>query len=395
MSDLIPASGCPALQTVSEARLLSVLDTAADGIIVIDERGRILVFNKACEQMFGFQAREVIGQNVKVVMPTEYAAEHDEYIGSYIRTGVKRIIGIGREVRGRHSDGTVFPLELSVGEASTPEGRQFIGILRDLRPRKESEQRLAELQSELVHLARVSAIDEMGAAIAHELNQPLTALMLYLQAIRRAHTKGVDLTATVGTILEKATGEAERAGHIIQRMRQFVEKRDPVRQLRPIDPLVDEAIELTLLGQRHRIAVIRESAGDLPPVSVDPVQVQQIIVNLVRNAIEAASRAEHPAVRVETLREGKSVLLKVCDNGPGISPDALPKLFQAFASSKRRGMGLGLAISRTIAQNHGGDLVVDPGGDGRGACFTLALPVLAEDVMADAGEGEDTHGGAG
>ncbi|WP_029350714.1 PAS domain S-box protein [Bosea sp. 117] len=369
--------------TVSEARLLSVLDTAADGIIVIDERARILIFNKACEKMFGFRAADVLGENVKMVMPGEYAREHDEYIGSYIRTGVKKIIGIGREVRGRHSDGTVFPLELSVGEAQTPEGRQFIGILRDLRPRKESEQRLAELQSELVHLARVSAIDEMGAAIAHELNQPLTALMLYLQAIRRAHAKGVDIADRIGDVLDKAVGEADRAGHIIQRMRQFVEKRDPERRLCDIEPLIDDAIDLTLLGQHHRIRIERRSTPALPPVMVDSVQVQQIVVNLVRNAIEAATQALEPVIRVETRRDGNSVVLAVQDNGPGIAPEAMAGLFQAFASSKRRGMGLGLAISRTIAQNHGGDLMVDPGGNGRGACFSLALPVAAADSDAE------------
>ncbi|WGD30130.1 PAS domain S-box protein [Ancylobacter sp. WKF20] len=373
------------LPTVSDARLASVLDTAADGIIVIDDRARILVFNKACEQMFGICAADAVGQNVKLVMPTEYAADHDQYVASYISTGVKKIIGIGREVRGRHADGTVFPLELSVGEAATPDGRQFIGILRDLRPRKESEQRLADLQSELVHLARVSAIDEMGAAIAHELNQPLTALMLYLQAIRRAHSKGVDINRMVGDILDKATGEAERAGHIIQRMRQFVEKRDPERHLRNLDPLVDEAIDLTLLGQTHRVRIIRETSGNLPDVSVDPVQIQQIVVNLVRNGIEAAAQTSEPALRVSTRVADGAVRIEVQDNGSGIAPEALPKLFEAFASSKRRGMGLGLAISRTIAQNHGGDLMVDPGGNGKGACFALVLPVARPAAPAEVG----------
>ncbi|MDQ0512606.1 two-component system sensor histidine kinase NtrB [Ancylobacter amanitiformis] len=385
MRDFSSSPGLPECATVSEARLLSVLDTAADGIIVIDERARILIFNKACEQMFGIASVEAVGQNVKIVMPIEYAYDHDKYVGSYISTGVKKIIGIGREVRGRHADGTVFPLELSVGEAATPDGRQFIGILRDLRPRKESEQRLADLQSELVHLARVSAIDEMGAAIAHELNQPLTALMLYLQAIRRAHSRGMDINAMVGDILDKAAAEAERAGHIIQRMRQFVEKREPVRSVRDIDPMVDEAVELTLLGQRHRIRVEREFAGDLPPVAVDPVQIQQIVVNLVRNAIEAAAPTGDPAIRVRTrLRDG-NVVIEVHDNGPGIAAPALPKLFEAFASSKRRGMGLGLAISRTIAQNHGGDLLVDPGGNGKGACFSLVLPVAPPPVPSEVG----------
>ncbi|SCW59771.1 sensor histidine kinase [Ancylobacter rudongensis] len=377
MKDFAPPADALPPPTVSEARLLSVLDTAADGIIVIDEHARILIFNKACERMFGVAASEAVGQNVKLVMPTEYARQHDTYVGSYIRTGVKKIIGIGREVQGRHADGTVFPLELSVGEAATPEGRQFIGILRDLRPRKESEQRLADLQSELVHLARVSAIDEMGAAIAHELNQPLTALMLYLQAIRRAHSRGIDIVTVVGDILDKAANEAERAGHIIQRMRQFVEKRDPERHVRPLDPLIDEAIDLTLLGQRHRIRIDRKTGENLPPVSVDPVQIQQIVVNLVRNAIEAASGMPDPAIEIRTRASDGSVRLEVQDNGPGIAPEALPKLFEAFASSKRRGMGLGLAISRTIAQNHGGDLLVDPGGNGRGACFSLVLPAAS------------------
>ena len=385
MRDLTSSLDAGLPPTVSEARLASVLDTAADGIIVIDEHARILIFNKACEKMFGIRSAEAVGQNVKIVMPVEYAAEHDEYVGSYIRTGVKKIIGIGREVRGRHADGTVFPLELSVGEAATPDGRQFIGILRDLRPRKESEQRLADLQSELVHLARVSAIDEMGAAIAHELNQPLTALILYLQAIRREHSKGIDINKVVGDILDKAAGEAERAGHIIQRMRQFVEKREPERHVRDMNPLVDDAIELTLLGQSHRIRVDRETAENLPPVSVDPVQVQQIIVNLVRNAIEAASGAADPAIRISTRTKDGNVVIEVEDNGPGIAPQALPKLFEAFASSKRRGMGLGLAISRTIAQNHGGDLTVDPGGNGKGACFSLVLPVASSPASAEVG----------
>ena len=385
MRDLNSDSERTAPSTVSQARLLSVLETAADGIIVIDDSGAILIFNKACEAMFGYPAADVLGQNIKLIMPAEYAVDHDTYIDNYKRTGVKRIIGIGREVRGRHCDGTVFPLELSVGEATTPMGRQFIGILRDLRPRKESEARLAELQSELVHLARVSAIDEMGAAIAHELNQPLTALMLYLQAIRRAHAKGIDLNNIMGDILDKAAHEAERAGHIIQRMRQFVEKREPERHVRQIDPLIDDAIDLTLLGQHHRIRIDRELGPDLPPVSVDPVQVQQIVVNLVRNAIEAASQAGEPAIRVVTRRKGDDVVLDVHDNGAGIAPEAMAKLFQAFASSKRRGMGLGLAISRTIAQNHGGDLVVDPGGNGKGACFSLVLPMAPLKAPTEAG----------
>lgn len=359
--------------TVSEARLISVLDTAVDGIIVIDEGGRIMLFNHACERLFGVTMQQVVGQNVRVIMPAEYSEAHDSYMHNYRSTGVRKIIGIGREVRGRHKDGTVFPLELSVGETRTPDGRQFIGILRDLRPRKEAEQRMNQLQADLLHMARVSAIDEMGAALAHELNQPLTAIMLYLQATRRAGGTN-SLPEAVTGILDKALREAERASGIIQRMRQFVEKRDPERKRVQIAPLVDDAIELTLLGQRRSIRVMRDYSPTVQDVTVDAIQIQQVIVNLIRNAIEAVKNVQEPRIRVSTRRADQSVEIVIADSGPGIAPDAVPNLFKAFSTTKRKGMGLGLAISRTIAQNHGGDLTVEPGGNETGATFILRLP---------------------
>jgi two-component system sensor kinase FixL len=366
--------------TVSEARLSSVLDTAADGIVVIDERGRILVYNTACERMFGYRAEEIVGENVKLIMPDAYAGRHDAYIENYRASGLKRIIGIGREVKGRRRDGTVFPVELSVGEAPTPDGRQFIGILRDISSRKEAEERLSELQRELVHMTRVSAMDEMGAALAHEINQPLTAIMLYLQAVVRSADAdpSIALPATTKTILGKAVREAERAGAIIQRIRSFVEKREPERKLHDLVTLVDEAVELTLLGHRAHVRVVREHAPGLPRVLVDSVQLQQVVVNLVRNAIEAVRSASVQEVRITSFVHEGTVRLSVRDSGPGIPQHAMPTLFKAFSSSKRTGLGLGLAISKTIAQNHGGDLTVDPGGDGRGATFTLHLPVPTE-----------------
>lgn len=370
----------PIYYTVSEARLLSVLNTAVDGIIVIDEQARILVFNKACEVLFGLSAAEVVGQNVKIIMPMDYARAHDRQLSDYVSSGVRKIIGVGREVKGRHKDGTVFPLELSVGEALTPEGRQFIGILRDLRPRKEAEARMNQLQADLLHLARVSAMDEMGAALAHELNQPLTAVMLYLQAIQRAAARAVEggnCADLVQGILDKAVKEAGRAGNIIQRMRHFVEKRDPERKLTDFNPLVDDALDLTMLGHKRGTRLIRQFSADLPAPAIDAVQIQQIVVNLVRNALEATKEIADPVVTVRTSTRDGKLALDVEDNGPGIPADAMANLFKAFSTSKRTGLGLGLAISRTIAQNHGGDLTVDPGGGGRGACFSLLLPIPA------------------
>jgi two-component system sensor kinase FixL len=377
---------------VSEARLSSVLDTAVDGILVIDEAANILVYNKACESLFGYAPEEAVGQNIRLIMPPDYARAHDAYVTSYMRTGHRKIIGIGREVRARHRDGTEFPVELSVGDASTAEGRQFIGIIRDLRPRKEQERRVSELQADLVHMARVSAMDEMGAALAHELNQPLTAIMLYLQAASRSLARaraGTPLDPAIfAPILDKAVHEAERAGNIISRMRQFVEKREPQRRAVSLNAVVDEAAELTMLGMRSPGQLVRDFAQGLPPAVIDPVQVQQVIVNLLRNAFEAAREHPHPRVTVETRIKGHFLTVSVEDNGPGLKPSVVPTLFTAFSSSKRTGMGLGLSISRTIAQNHGGELLVDPGGQGRGACFTLQLPVVAESD-ADASDQDD------
>ena len=354
-----------------------MLDAAVDGIIVIDDQARILVFNKTCERLFGYAAAEMLGRNVKAIMPPEYASEHDRYVADYFRSGVKRIIGIGREVMGQHCDGTTFPIEISVGEARTSEGRRFIATLRDVRAR-DVELRLNRLHADLVHMARVSAMDEMGAALAHELNQPLTAVMLYLQAIKRANDgdrDGAALPETARAIFEKALREAERAGHIIQRMRHFVEKREPRRRWLDLNTLVDDAVELTLLASPPGTRITRALACDLPQVAVDPVQIQQVLVNLLRNAVEAVRTRAEPEVKVATRRSADAVDLTVVDNGPGIAADALPSLFRPFSSSKGEGLGLGLAISRTIAQTHGGDLTVEPGGDGRGARFTLHLPL--------------------
>ncbi|MDB5602268.1 MAG: hypothetical protein JWN71_4312 [Xanthobacteraceae bacterium] len=359
------------IAAVSEARLSSLLAAAADGIVMIDDEARILMFNTACEAMFGYPAADIIGRNIQILMPSESAETLDDYIGEFTQPGL-------REVTGRHRDGTLFPVDLSVGEAMTPDGPQFIGILRDLRARHETEQRLNRLQGDLIRMARVSAMDEMGAALAHELNQPLTALMLYLQAAERVNFREPEparLSPQVLGILEKAVSEAERAGGIIQRIRQFVEKQESVRQLLDLNPLIDDAVELTLLGHPRGIRIRREYASDLPRVMGDPILIQQLVVNLVRNAIEAVNGRAAADVRIVTRSTASAIELAVSDTGPGIAAERLPDLFKAFASSSTTSMGLGLAIAKTIAQNHGGELTADPGGEGRGACFTLTLPL--------------------
>lgn len=372
---------------VSEARFASLLETAADGIIVIDEKGRMLVFNKICEDLFGYTSEEAIGQNVTLIMPPEFAASHDDFMAHYHKTGEKRIIGIGREVSGRHRDGTVFPLELSVGEAITREGRQYIGVLRDLRPRRAVEQRVSQLQAQVVHMTRLSAMDEMGAAMAHELNQPLTALLLYLQALARqikaGHAEGRPPGDKTLGMLDKAVLEAERASHIVQRMRQMVEKRDPERSTIDLREVVNEALDLSEFVAQGATVTIRRVYGMNPIwIDADATQIQQIMLNLLRNALEVAKESEERWVKVSIGSDERSAVVSVTDSGPGFTEDVSKSLFKTFSTTKKSGMGLGLAISRAIAQNHGGDLLADPGGNGQGATFTLVLPMRRADTEA-------------
>jgi two-component system, LuxR family, sensor kinase FixL len=372
-----PRSNGASLQaTVSDVQLASVLDTAVDGIIVIDEAATILMFNKACERIFGYEAAEVVGRNVSMLMPSEHAIQHNGYVDAFKNTGQRRAIGTGREVRGRRKDGLLFPLDLSVGEANTPAGRQFIGILRDITARVEDERRLNELQADLIRLARISALDEMGLALAHELNQPLTAIMLYLQAAAREFANlQKSGSEHAHAILEKARREAHRAGSIIQRLRQLTEKRAPERRSIDLNAIVEDAVDLTLIGHDRSVRMVRAYRDDLPPVLADQVQIQQVVVNLVRNAFEAVRGRRNPEIVVSTTIEERFVLISVADNGPGIPPEHHADLFRAFKTGKQSGMGLGLAISRTIVQSHGGELLVDPGGSGHGARFVVRLPL--------------------
>ncbi len=364
----------------SEARLDSVFNTAVDGIIVINAKCQILAFNKACEQLFGYKASELIGENVKRIMPIDYAHAHDHYVQNYLDTGQKKIIGIGREVQGQHKDGTIFPLELSVGEATTPEGRQFIGILRDLRARKQIEERLNKAQAQLLHMTRLSALDEMGAAIAHELNQPLTAVLLYMQSVSRKASVDESIPAPILEVISKAVREAERAGEIIQRMRQLVERKAPERTSIDVAELVAACLEMAELGSGEEQSVLTSDVEtNLPPLMADPVQIRQVSINLLRNSREAIADQEEQKVILSVRLGTDSLEFRIQDNGPGVPEEIAEVLFRAFTGAKHKGVGLGLAISRSIAQNHGGDLRLEKTEPGKGACFLLTLPVGIEE----------------
>lgn len=351
-----------------------MVDTAVDGVILIDTRGTVLLFNPACERLFGYTADEVLGRNVKMLMPSPYHEEHDGYIDNYNRTGRKKIIGIGREVTGRRKDGTTFPLHLSVGEANQEGQSTFVGIMHDLTELHETQRRVRELNAELLHTSRLSAMGQLSSSLAHELNQPLTAVANYTEAARQMlSTSGAPLPRIL-EFLEKAGAQAERAGQIIRRLRSFVEKGVVERSPEPLNKIVDEATALATIDARvDAIQVVIELAPDLVPVPMDKVQIQQVVVNLVRNAVEVLRQVERRELTVRTRQRNGEQEVAVIDTGPGIDPGIADRLFTPFATTKKDGMGIGLSISQSIIEAHGGRIWAEanPGG---GAAFRFTIP---------------------
>jgi len=361
-----------------EALLRAIVETSPDGLITIDQASLIQSFNPAAQRMFGYAADEVIGRNVRCLMPDPYRAQHDDYVARYLRTGEKRIIGIGREVLGQRKDGAIFPLELAVGEVRTAGGRIFAGFVRDVSARQEAEERLRELQAELVHVARLSAMGEMASALAHELNQPLTAIINYAQAARRALGSADDARqGTLASLLDKASQQATRAGQIIHRLRQFIAKGETERALEDLNAVVEEASALALIGTAgKRIAVRRAFAADLPPVLIDRVQIHQVVTNLLRNSIDALAEVERREIVLATRRaEPDAIEVTVADSGPGLDPALAGRLFQPFVTTKPEGIGIGLSICRSIVDAHGGRLWASANPEG-GTTFHIRLPIL-------------------
>ncbi|HJW41866.1 MAG TPA: ATP-binding protein [Rhizomicrobium sp.] len=367
----------PPLREDGDSLFESLIGMAVDGIMMIDERGIVRVYNRACETLFGYEAAEVIGRNVKMLMPEPYRGEHDAYLDHYVKTSEKHIIGIGREVSGRRKDGSAFPLRLAVGEGVVRGDRIFLGIITDISAGREQDRKIQELQAEMLHVSRLTDMGQVAAGLAHELNQPLTAILNYSNAsIEIAEEKG---DAELVSIFGKVAEQAARAGNIIRRLRGFLEKRGPNMVPEDLARVVDEAIRLGQVNAAERGVKLRVIlAPDLPPVRIDRVQIQQVLINLVKNAIEAmegASRRELTMTISQTAPE--KVQVAVADTGPGIANDLADKLFQPFVTTKANGMGMGLSICRGIVEAHGGRLWIEdnPGG---GALFRFTVGVAQE-----------------
>jgi two-component system sensor kinase FixL len=363
----------------SESHLRSILATIPDAMVVIDAHGHIISFSAAAERLFGYAEREVVGENVSMLMPSPDRERHDQYLENYRRTGVRKIIGIGRVTTARHRDGNTFPIELSVGEATLDGRRIFTGFIHDITHRQQAEMRLQDLQAELAHVGRISEMSSLASSLAHEMNQPLTAIANYCEAARDMSEGSID-DATAGLIreaMDEAAREAVRAGQIVGRLRQFMSHGESERRPESLSKLVTEANALALVGSReHGIDVQMQLDHDADDVFVDRVQIQQVLTNLIRNAIDAM--LDSPIRSMVICAEAGPadfVTVTVEDTGLGISASIADRLFQPFVTSKQAGMGIGLSICRTIIEAHGGRIWFEPR-PGGGTKFHFTIPSL-------------------
>jgi two-component system sensor kinase FixL len=292
----------------------------------------------------------------------------------YLTTGERRIIGIGRVVVGLRKDGSTFPMELSVGEARGT--RLFTGFVRDLTERQRTERRLHELQDGLLHVSRLRSMGQMAAALAHELNQPLTATANYVRAALRLLDMEQPNLERARQAMRSAAEQTLRSGEIIRRLRAFVARGEVSRQPEDIVNLVEEACGLALVGVQERgITVHISQDPEIPRAVMDRVQIQQVLLNLIRNAVEAMDGCEVRELAVRTGVQPGSVLVSVADTGGGIASEISAKLFQPFVTTKPEGMGIGLSVCRTIIEAHGGRLWVEANPAG-GSVFRFTVPVV-------------------
>jgi two-component system sensor kinase FixL len=361
-----PAGPSPGA-SLGDAVTAMVFDLTSEGFLVVDGGGKVLAINAAGERLLGRQADALRGLDVGGLL--------DSGAGRKPANPLLRLEKGGRTVWIK-PDGTRVPLQSSTVAVEQAAGRRYVIKLRQPAADDGENLRRDRLRARLFQMSRVTGVNAMGSTIAHEINQPLTALSLYLHTLDKAvAAKDGAVAPDVAGVVRKAMTEARRATDIVRRMRSFVEQRAPEREWIEINRAVEEAVDLTLVGRDANVVVLRRYDAGLPLQHADRVQLQQVVVNLVRNALDAVHGRANAEVIVSTFAENGNLKIRVADNGPGIPAAKREKLFAPFESSKADGLGLGLAISRAIAQNHGGDLAVEPGYNQSGAAFTLSIPL--------------------
>jgi len=355
----------------------ALMDAAVDAIIIIDQDGRIQRFNHSAQQMFGYSENEILNCNVNQLMPEPVRGQHDSYLKHYLETGEANIIGRGREVIGMRKSGATFPMRISVGECRQNQLVSFVGIVHDLSERQANLEQLKVLEQQLFHADRLLTLGELTAGIAHEINQPLTAIAAYSDAVRHLVEQAGDRAdPAVQSICSRISEQSRRAAAVVDRLRKLVRTGTPSKAWHDVRNIINSMLLLFDYEiKKTGIAVSIEAPQQLVQVFVDEIQIQQILVNLVKNSLDAIveSGQSNGQINIAITQDASELVISVLDNGPGVSKDNLPNLFAPFYTSKAKGVGLGLSICKHIAAAHGGSLSFVPSASGM-TCFALRLP---------------------
>jgi two-component system sensor kinase FixL len=344
----------------SEARWRAIVETAVDGIIVIDADGRIESFNAAAERLFGYAERDLIGRNVHVLMPEPYASEHDGYIARYVATRDRRVIGIGREVMGLRKDGSRFPLHLSVAELAIDGQTKYTGIVRDLTERVGLESRLRE-EAGLVR------IGELAAVLAHEVKNPLAAMSGAVQILGERLAAPEDQE-----IVREILTRVDSLNSLMADLLLYARPPKPAVMAIDAAELLDSLIAFLRRDPQWQDVVVQLESRAEEPVRADPELLRIAVQNLLVNAVQAMGGRGRLRVHIHTSRGFAHIDIE--DSGPGIPPTAIDKLFTPFFTTKARGTGLGLATVRRIADAHGGQVSIVRT-DAHGTVVRLSIPL--------------------
>ena len=367
-------------RTMAELRsaktyLEAILATVPDAMIAFDRAGTIDSFSATAERMFQLPAEEARGRKISSLFSQDAKAEFDDFIAQYQARQGQHPALTTREFLAQRKDGSTLPIELHVGDVLLDMNTQFVAFIRDLTERQARERQAETLRSELLHVSRLINMGEMASALAHELNQPLTALSAYLQGATRllAQTEG-EKNAMVTGAIQKAAAQALRAGDVIRRLREFVARGETERRIESLAKMVQEAYALAVVAEKDQ-PVRLELALDpsVDPVLVNKIQIQQVLLNLIRNGLEAMKDSPRRQLLITSAPASNGMVrVSVADTGSGIAPDVAAKLFQSFVTTKKNGLGVGLSISRTIIEAHGGRIAAEPN-PGGGTIFRFTV----------------------
>jgi len=364
----------------AEEKFRLVVEASPNGIVLVDKEGRIVLVNSQTEKLFGYGREELLGKLVDILVPERFGSQHPAHRAQFLAEPSTRAMGVGRELFGLRKDGTEFPVEIGLNPIQTPEGMLVLAAVADISARKLAEAEARQRHEEIGHLSRVAVMGELAASIAHELNQPLSGIISNASAGQRFIDRGnVDLRE-LRELLVDIVADGRRAGEVIRGIRSMVKKSSQVRQRVNLNDLVMNVVHMVKGDAMLRSCELKTLLEpDLPSIEGDPIQLQQVLLNLLINAFDAMrdTPVSRRKVVIVTERNGNdTICASVRDYGVGISEEAREKLFDHFFTTKAEGLGMGLAIVRSIIESHAGTIAGENVGDG-GARFRFTLPACA------------------